>query len=422
MSDPQKTEKKSVVNSMQQRALDLIEAGHDVFITGAAGTGKSWVIQEYQRLHPEKKIMLCAPTGMAAFNIGGLTLHSALQISKHGVFDRGENGDAEWYGAHPISMIIIDEVSMCRLDLFEYCIRTIQSACEKIQIVCVGDFFQLPPVISADDVKKYKDIWGERKFAFESDLWRFETVVLDEVVRTEDVMYIDKLNKIRIGDKDAISFFNKKCITKPKPGIITICGRNRDADWINKRRILQLMEEPREFHRYKAVVSMEHGKDRDIRNLDFIKSGYVDEVLVLCVGMKVMTIVNYRDRTNKEYLEYINGEIGLIVEIKDEYIRIKTSTREKKIYPYTWFLKGSNGEELGSFTQLPLREAEAISIHKSQGQTYEEVNVDPSIFEEGHLYVALSRCKTLKGLHLLHKIDCEKLQVSETVKKFYEGL
>lgn len=423
----------------QRRALALLESGQNVFLSGEAGTGKSFVLNEYIYRNRDKDIIVCAPTGIAAINVGGSTLHRVFK-APIGVARPGE------YNAKPdealvkAEIIIIDEISMCRFDLFEYVIRTIRQAelirqnkensgsishgelpelLKPKQIIVVGDFYQLAPVISSADKEVLYQYWDESKlgdgFAFQSELWKelnFQNIILKEIIRQRgDDEYISNLNKIRVGDESGIEWFNANIKMEPIPNSIYLCGTNRAADEINDKEAAAL---PGDFTIYNADVKGQVGTG-DKATAD---------ALALKVGMQVMTLVNNIEEG------YQNGSIGKIISLSEDSVEVKlNSGRIVTVTPYDWEVLGYEIQQeklekivLGNFKQMPLKVAYAITIHKSQGQTYSSANISPNCFADGQLYVALSRTKTVEGMSLEHPITKKSLRTSKLVQEFYANL
>lgn len=424
----------------QQTAMEMLESGSNVFLSGEAGTGKSYVLNEFIRRYEKKKnIIVCAPTGIAAINVGGATLHRVFK-APIGVIRPGEYNSKPDEAVIKADIVIIDEISMCRFDLFEYIIRTIKYAEElrqtelnkdafvngtdfvmgaPKQIIVVGDFFQLAPVIANNDKDILFRYWDEGHygsgFAFTSTLWQelnFQSIILKEIIRQKgDNSYIENLNKIRIGDLSGISWFNSNVSRRPIEGAINLCGTNRAADAINTEESEAL---PGEFVEYYSSINGQVNEG-DKATAD---------ILALKVGMQVMTLINDVSEG------YQNGSLGTIVALHDDLVEVKLDNgRLVKVVPYVWEIcgyeiQGDHFEKvvLGDFKQIPIKVAYAITIHKSQGQTYSRVNVEPYCFAEGQLYVALSRAQSIEGMSLQGNINRSSLRTSAAVKEFYWSL
>lgn len=413
----------------QEVAYQHMVKGDNVFVTGEAGTGKSFVIKKFidemQKL--DKNILICAPTGIAALQIGGVTIHRCFHASLEPQIPKEIKQVPQT--VKQADIIIIDEISMCRMDLFEYVARVIIKA-EKItkkkkQVIVVGDFYQLPPVTVPSDRKVLEEFYSQydRGFAFEAESWKmfdFKVVNLVEVMRQNDSEFIKQLNRLRVGDQTSIEYFNTHAsVHKLKQGI-TLCGMNRQADKINKDELEKLQSEEKIF---KAIVKGE------------VKSSDkpTEDQLRLKVGARVIVLIN-----DTELNLYQNGSLGEVVSFSKDGVDVKIDNtkniinftyQEWAIENYILVQEEYNGiqyqklekEKIGSFKQIPLKLAYAITIHKSQGQTYDQVNLIPHCFDCGQLYVALSRVKSIDGLCLLNKIKENYLICDPKVQAFYEN-
>jgi len=407
----------------QAEALEILNSGQNVFLTGEAGTGKSFVIREFMK-NSDKNILLCASTGIAAIQIGGETLHRVFKIPVRPL-SCGEKG----YPTDVVKntdILIIDEISMVRFDVFSFISQTLIKLKKKIQLIVVGDFFQLPPVITDKDRAALHSLWDDKLlfgfntgFAFESNdwnLWNFKTIWLTEIMRQDDEIYAGLLNQIRIGNHSAIKHFNAYCWNDPSDKGIYVCGLNRTADSINSTKMEELTTESKKY------IAEINGK---------FKERPVPEELELKVGAKVMSLINYGDGA----IKVRNGSIGIVESLNKDSVDVRFDELGGKVVnfaPYMWenyeyvVQAESNGKKkvttkkIGDYRQIPLKIAYAITIHKSQGQTFDEINLDPFSFTHGQLYVALSRGRRLKGLHLTKMIRDEWLILDPSVKKFYE--
>ena len=396
----------------QQYALDVLQTGHNVFLSGEAGTGKSYVIECFKEYlsKSKKKYVVCAPTGLAALNVGGVTLHRAFGLSINALDWKASINNVE-----DADVIIVDEISMCRVDTFRkiakvlFDWKTENPTRKQKQIVVVGDFFQLPPVLTEQDSKVLK-ITQEQAYPFCSEEWgwfNFTNIVLNEVVRQEDLEFATALNKIRIGNREGVSWISDNAKKSKTKKAISLCSRNKDAKSINTINLKKIKEVT---YTYKAVET------GDVRQEDRA----TDTILELKKGARVMCLVNKGETI-------ANGMLGTVITLGRDSVEVKFDNGEnRKFEMHTWSILGFKTKagkkvvgEVGTFTQIPLKLAYAITIHKSQGQTYEAVNLSPSCFCAGQLYVGLSRCKDVKKMHLLEPIEPSNLIVSGAVKKFY---
>lgn len=421
--------KQSKLNHEQEKALELLESGRNIFLSGEAGTGKSYVINEYIRKYRDtKKIIVCAPTGIAAIAVGGATIHrvfgAPLGVCRPGDCNKSPDG-----ALIESDVIIIDEISMCRFDLFEYVIRTIRRAEElseendnrtdrRKQIIVVGDFYQLPPVLTKQDREQMSLFWKnipDEGFAFQSSLWKeedFTCVLLHEIVRQKgDEIFVKNLNKIRIGDVEGLSWFNENVDRAPLSDGIYLCGKNADASELNDERIAAL---PGEGKSFQAVISGSVEKSDKM----------TEDTLLLKNGMQVMTLIN------NDSEGYQNGSIGKIISINEGSIDVRLGNgKQVNVSPYEWEITDYEIKDgklvqvvVGTFKQLPIKPAYAITIHKAQGQTYSCANVIPDCFAVGQLYVALSRVTSASKMSLAHEIRSSSLKVSLSVKRFYDDI
>ena len=405
----------------QQAAYDVVMSGRNIFLTGKAGTGKShltrYLIDQLER--SKKNVIVCAPTGIAARNIGGVTLHRTfgIPIKPLSTSEECENRQ-KLKVIDNADVIIIDEISMCRADVFGFVARSIQSSMERTdkqkQVIVIGDFLQLPPVLGSNEEKSYKKIYRDKIWPFETKEWRhmsFQCIELQEVIRQKDYNLTTALNNIRLGIPD-FTILKKRLFSEDDPDAITLCSRNIDASAINRKRLYELKGES---HTYSADS---WGENDDVP---------VDQEIELKPSARIILVANDREG------RWTNGTLATVVGTLTDSIVVRFDDgSEHEVSPFTWETKechvyeGNNGKTyvdtdiIGCFTQLPVKLAYAITIHRSQGQTYEKVNIHPDgIFGEGMMYVGLSRCRSLDGMRIVGKLKEEDVKVNETVKKFY---
>ena len=402
------------LTTSQDKAIKLLDAGYNVFLTGKAGTGKSFLVDYFVAKHPEKNIVKCAPTGVAALNIEGVTIHRTFGVplgvlDHHGLCSSPEKLDV----LKKADVILIDEISMCRIDVFEYVIRSLKRVgIRNKQLILVGDFYQLPPVLTPVDTTTFNQLYEDRRYAFESDLWtdsNLLTVELTEVKRQNEKRFLESLSNIREGIPDFSIF---QIANRADDNAVSLCPTKAKAKQINDEHLGRLPN-------HKHYMASKTGK---VEDTDMA----TDENLVLAEDARIIMLVN--DTGGR----WVNGSMGTVTELSDNHITVQIDNGEEcRVDPYTWSIKEYVLEEdedtrekhvvekeIGSFTQFPLKLAWAITIHKSQGQTYDKVNIYNGFFANGQMYVALSRCKTLNGIHTMGELIPSQLMCSLSVKNF----
>ena len=424
----------------QAEAMRALRDGRNVFLSGNAGTGKSFVLNAFIEELEEREVpyLAMAPTGIAAQNLrNGTTIHRTLQVG-FGILDPNDTSRKTLARKvlNKAEVIIIDEVSMCRIDLFERVMNMVlaaKRASGSKQVVLVGDFFQLPPVVTDADRDILMQWWpgNDEGYAFKSALWKgmgFEPHVLTEVVRQSDPEFIGELNRARIGDKGCIDYFNKRSVSDRKRAPeddLWLCATNRMASSVNDEHVGALERDGAKARTYTAAV---YG---DVKPSD----KPTDDRLRLIEGARVMLLANM-----PEY-GLANGSLGTVMETGADCVEVEfdgCALGAVEIEPKEWkVLKstvrntvdkdGKPAQELvtdvvGTYTQMPLRLAFAITIHKSQGQTFERCAVHSKVFGAGMLYVALSRCTTFDGLTVWPKIERTRLYANQSVIDFYSSL
>lgn len=433
------TQKKPLVlNEEYRHVLDLLEkTGAGVFVTGRAGAGKSTLLQLFRQT-TEKKIVVLAPTGVAALNVQGQTIHSFFKFPPRIITPK--EAETRVYNSYQkkliknLDVLVIDEISMVRADMLDGIDRYLRVNRDRskpfggVQIALFGDLFQLPPVVRNDPVERsyFSDYYDSPYFfaahALRDPDLRFECVELRKVYRQESRHFLRLLETVRnnSADADDLEDLNECCRPLPADtnGYITLCARNATAEQINERELLRLDSRD---HFYMADVDGQ-----------FDPGLFPTEArLRLREGAQVMFIKN---DTNEG--EYVNGTIGKVIRLRDDEITVRIEesgkTRDIEVQHEEWkvvrYLINSQGElgteTIGSFTQYPLKLAWAITIHKSQGKTFDRVIIDlgAGAFEHGQLYVALSRCRTLEGLILTRPVRPKDLITDQRIVEFYRRM
>jgi len=424
------------------KALELVRLGRSFFITGKAGTGKTTLLKEIVKecRARGKNIAVSAPTGVAAKNAEGQTLHSLLGL-KTIVFIPGKI--QRWYNTmdnarvnviKKLDILIIDEISMVRCDVLDMVDLTLQHYKRNkkpfggIQVILFGDLFQLPPVVN--DKKKEKELLYSyykkgNPYFFSSDVISkhpFPVLELETVYRQqEDKKFVNILNHIREGDflESDRNVLNRRLKSGYRPSEqepAVFLRTNKSKVWGHN--IGKLEELPSKQESYGAYIE---GK--------FPQSLYpTDNPLLLKVGARVMLL-----RNDNDGLKYVNGTQGVIVSIYDGIIRVKTdegdlisverSTWELYDYVFENETKTIVPVVVASFKQYPIKLAWAVTIHKSQGMTFSKVIVDArKSFAAGQVYVALSRCRSLNGLTLTSRITKDDIMVDPIVVEYMKSV
>lgn len=390
-----------MLNQKQQEIFEKAVEGKNLFITGSAGVGKSYLVNEIvNRFHEDgKRVIICASTGIAARTIGGYTLHHQFHIDiiKDEITDSKKN---DWIKT--TDLIVIDEISMISFHLFNKVGREIMAHNPKCQLIVIGDFFQLPPVITETTMKiirrrGYSNVKEDECHCFHSKYWKefgFETCVLTEAMRQEDQKFSTALYNLSRGaltDEDRL--YLRKAQQNPlitDDDVISLCCTNKLANQINNDKLNEI--KGKEFV-FKAKTWGKYDSDAAPKELK------------VKIGAKVMILVNNTEEG------YCNGDLGFITEINDNSITVELiNGGEVAVEPYkfcSYIFEGKENKIVGYITQFPIKLAWAITVHKSQGQTFNKVNF---LYKRGHfegapqnlslLYVGMSRAKSIENLHL----------------------
>ncbi len=429
------------INEDFSRALKFLEnSTKNLFITGNAGTGKSTLLEHFQ-LHTKKNVAILAPTGVAALNVNGQTIHSFFlippTITPDKVLDHKLSEKKKKLIAN-LDMIIIDEASMLRADLLD-CIdvslrhhrQEPNQAFGGLQMVFIGDLYQLPPVVASNEERQlFQNHYGSPYFFSAKCLenTELEFLELQKIYRQNDDDFISLLNKVRNNTitQEELNKLNLRYSpdtenSTDKEFVITLTTTNAAADEKNRKELAKLRSEEETFR----------GElDGEFPN------GHLPtmEILDLKVGAQIMMLNN--DSSGR----WVNGSIGKITKIEfdeleeDDVLQIKLNNGiSATVKKHSWNIhkyfyneekKSIDTEIAGSFTQFPVRLAWAVTIHKSQGKTFDKVIIDigNGAFAHGQVYVALSRCRSLEGITLKKHIQKRHIWMDKKIVQYFAAL
>ncbi|MDD4341892.1 MAG: HRDC domain-containing protein [Kiritimatiellae bacterium] len=420
-------------NPARQLAFDLLQhTGRHLFLTGKAGTGKTTFLQTLHGRLP-KQMVVTAPTGVAAINAGGVTLHSFFQLPFGPLAGRGSEQPRYRFSRDKVAMIrgmdllVIDEISMVRADLLDAVDEVLRRFRDRrkpfggVQLLMIGDLQQLPPVVK-DAERGLLEQQYETPYFFGSHALRetdYACIELTEVYRQQDGRFLDLLNLVRDDrlSPEALAELNRRhrpdFVPADDEGYITLCTHNAQANRLNAAKLRDIAAPARYFA---AEIDG-----------DFPENSYpTDPAIDLKVGAQVMFIKNDPSPDKRFY----NGKIGRVTSMTDDAVMVHCPDAPEDIRaePLQWdnikytIDPATNriAETVtGRFQQIPLKLAWAITIHKSQGLTFERAIVDAqAAFAHGQLYVALSRCKTLEGLVLGSPLRPQNIIVDAAVTAY----
>jgi ATP-dependent DNA helicase PIF1 len=407
----------------QAAVFQAIEGTRDhIFVTGRAGTGKSTLLTHLS-WNTEKQIVICAPTGVAALNVGGQTIHSLFKLPIGVIADEEIEQTSELRKLlNTIDTLVIDEVSMVNADLVDAIDRSLRQARHKkdvpfggVQVVLFGDPYQLAPVPGDGDERAYFADRYRSMWFFDARVWeeaQLRIYELTEIHRQHEEAFKEMLNAVRHGRVTAeIAGVLNAAGARPAPtdGAITLATRNDTVNRINAEALKRL---PGRSLTATADVTGDFGG----------RTYPADEKLDLKIGAQVMFLRNDVDQ------RWVNGSVGVVtridtnvyVELDGVVHEVEPVTWEKYRYSYSATTKQLRRDVVADFTQFPLRLAWAVTIHKSQGKTYERAIVDlgARVFSPGQTYVALSRITDIDGLYLTRPLRPADIIVDENVRRF----
>lgn len=416
----------------------VTETNENIFLTGKAGTGKTTFLK-YLKQQTYKNMIVAAPTGVAAINAGGITLHSLFQLpfhpflptknSRQELLDKLKFNRQKQLLLRRLELLVIDEISMVRcdtLDAIDAILKSVRRNYDApfggVQLLAIGDLYQLPPVAQRHEWEILRDYYAS-PFFFDSHAIKEQLpllIELDQVYRQKDDAFVHLLNQIRNHQLDEEMFIqlNARYVSGFRPpqdeNYITLTSHNRQADVINQMELAKLEDIS------KVYTAQIEG--------DFPPSSYpIDHELTLKPGAQVMFLKN--DPLGGRFF---NGKIGIVKALKEDHVIVSCDDFDIQVWPEIYenvrYVLNPSDEKLeqevmGTFTQIPLRLAWAITIHKSQGLTFEKVIIDAgSAFSSGQVYVALSRATSLEGIVLSSKIPPQAIINNDTVRSAQDSL
>lgn len=414
----------------------VCDTGCNIFLTGKAGTGKTTFLRNLQKTHP-KRMVVTAPTGVAAINAGGVTLHSFFQMPFGPYIPGSESAKQHKFNREKINVIkgldllIIDEISMVRSDLLDGIDSVLRRYRRSnlpfggVQLLCIGDLYQLAPVVKDRDWQLLRNHYDSPYFFSSNAIKKTELVCIElqHIYRQADDHFINLLNHVRNNqlNTNTLQKLNERYQAnfgpnnKEAKGYITLCTHNSRVDNINTGKLDKLKESTKWF-------------TADIDG-EFPEHSYpTAESLELKVGAQVMFVRNDASPDKR----FFNGKIGKVTDITSQEIHVKCPEDGEEIVvePATWenieysldpeTLEISENK-IGAFVQFPLKLAWAITIHKSQGLTFDKAIIDAqAAFAHGQVYVALSRCRSLEGLVLSSLLTSRAVKTDATILKFVD--
>jgi hypothetical protein len=409
----------------QAAVFAAIETTRDhIFVTGRAGTGKSTLL-EYLSWNTSKQLVICAPTGVAALNVGGQTIHSLFRLPIGVIADHEIEQSAELRKLlNTINTLVVDEVSMVNADLLDAMDRALRQARQKpheafggVQLVLFGDPYQLAPVPGDPEERAYFADRYDSMWFFDARVWQDADLTiyeLDTIHRQHELEFKQLLTAVRHGEVTPEMGRRLNQVGErppPEEGAITLATTNATVTRINGTELARL---PGRALTAMAEINGEFGG----------RAFPADERLELKVGAQVMFL---RNDTGGD-ARWVNGTIGEVVKIADT-VTVEVDGTDHEVLPTTWeryrysysaATKELRKDVVAEFIQFPLRLAWAVTIHKSQGKSYDQAIIDlgPRSFAPGQTYVALSRLTALEGLYLTRPLRPSDVIVDEAVRRF----
>lgn len=411
----------STLNEEQKSALELLTSGENVFITGNAGTGKSYLVKAFDKYCEQEQLALMktAPTGIASLEIGGTTLHSQFNLKVGLDFEKVTTAPE---CLNKVDCLLVDEISMVRIDIFDKLMEIVSLSNRKrkkpIQLVFVGDFYQLAPVVISEERPFLNNHYGKDikdGYCFQSQYWKQNNIRLCNltiVMRQESAEFCSALDKCKKGDTSCLPYIREHSSKNEMQNAIWVCGRNKTVNERNESELAKLSG--------RAYLS-----DAEYEGKATKSDKLCDEQFQFKIGARVVMLTN-----DTEQFLYQNGTLGTILRVQKSSIYVQIDGGELvevnriSIPKYEYVVsKGGKLEriKIGAARQYPMRLGYAVTVHKSQGQTYKKMNLEPEIFSNGQLYVALSRCKCIENIYIHGYLSNRMVMASEEVNSFFDN-
>lgn len=391
-----------------------------VFVTGRAGTGKTRLLRHIFA-SADRNAAIVAPTGLAALTAGGQTIHSFFGIPPFAAGPQIDPRRLRRKVLKKLDLLLVDEVSMVRADLVDSMDAALRAArgadapFGDVQVIFFGDFLQLPPVVTGQDGHVLHELDYRSPYAFDAHVFREldpTFVEMEIVYRQTDEYFVSLLGRVRAGDAEAVQEINELCVRRHRDGAmpVMLCSTNRLAEAYNERGLNNL---PGEFNVIEGDLSDKFQRDRLP----------APQTLALKIRARVMAV------RNDPQMRFVNGSLGTVLDFEENGVRVIFDGGREPVLveKATWEsvrydVEGSkiSTSIVGSYKQVPLTPAWAITVHKAQGLTLDEVRVDlgRGAFAAGQAYVAMSRCRTLEGLSLVRPLQPTDLMLDPALERF----
>ena len=401
------------LNLEQKKPYELMNKGYNVFLTGATASGKTHLLREFVEMQWLKghNVVSCAPSGKSAFNIKGVSIHEAFQISASTVVSENIHVPQNILDA---DVIVIDDINMCRMDVFDYLSYCILLANQergkkgkpKIQLIVAGDFYQLSPIVSKEDRnilnKKYGYDVGNA-YAFQSKYWEqfdFCNITLKGNLIQTDPDFATALNQVREGDRTCIKYFNEKtsqvCLQKG----IYLYSTNAKANALNDKGLEEIQDEEIGFFYSKEEIGITES------------NRIAEKVLKLKCGARVVLLIDDEENNLRK------GSLGTVFCFGEDWVTVILDSGMRHSFSrYCWKV---NKQNVVSVKQFPLKLGYATTIYKSKDFVFDKVNIEPKVWAQGQLYMMLSKVKNVQDMHLLYPLRESMFMVDPRVVEFYK--